>query len=163
MKRKSWISLSLKDSWVLEYMTQINGRNIACVNNMKCLGYTCNTRTAWGHAHIHKNTQLKHSYQTHFVHETLTTSILAHVCLNWQHCSAYKPISPQYWQFWQAREPREMQAALKIPYDYNCITGLCREEAEIIHVQLGKQKHKRLGFGRGSSLRSFKWLSFRRG
>jgi hypothetical protein len=28
---------------------------------------------------------------------------------------------------------RDMHVALKIPYDYDCITKLCRRQAEIIH------------------------------
>jgi hypothetical protein len=135
----------------------LHGQNIPFANNVKYLDVIFDQRMTWS---LYIETIKAKAFQTFIrlyslfkserlsanikltLHKALIRSIMTYACPSWEfaaeihllklQCLQNKVLST-FGNFPRCTSVRDMHVAFHVPHIYDCITKLCRRQAEIIH------------------------------
>jgi hypothetical protein len=136
-----------------ESLLTLNGRNITFVNSSKYLGVIFDKKSTW-RPHIEmidaktfrtfirvysqfKSEQLSSNIKL-ALHKALISSVMTYACPDWEFAADTRLIKLQRLQnkvlhttdnFPRRTPVREMHMAFHLPYVYDCMTKLCRQQA----------------------------------
>jgi hypothetical protein len=91
------------------------------------------------------------------LYKALIRSVMTYACPTWAYAADARLLELQRLQnrvlcplgnLYRRTPFRELHVAFKIPYAYDCITKLCRKQAEVIVNQLNQNVH---GIGQGEA------------
>jgi hypothetical protein len=163
-----------------ESFLTINGQNIQFVNNVKYLGVIFDRKITWG-LHIKTiETKAFRAFKSEHLranikltlYKALIQSIMTYASLAWEFAANTHLLKLQRLQnkvlriignFPRRTPVRELHKAFNIPYIYDYVTKLCRQQAQVIqnhknvnvrHIGQGEarhRKHKRLKLGGGQA------------